>query len=182
MKTMLLKYIRLILTICLGLCAFFFWYCAYPQALCYQEQNQLFLWTFDYFSHDMRVAGGLADYVSEFLVQFYYVPFWGAGILACLFMAFYVGTCRVLQTFVRTPFKSYWSVICLLPVLLLWARKGSQLLDIRGNLSVIVLQKLLTAGNDILRLIMIKACRVNILLQLCKICLCKVLDRSVFLE
>ena len=61
-------------------------------------------------------------------------------------------------------------------------RKGSQLLDIRRNLSVIVLQKLLTAGNDILRLIMIKACRVNILLQLCKVCLCKVLDRGVFLE
>lgn len=124
MKTMSLKHIRLVLTICLGLCAFLFWYCAYPQALCYQEQNQLFLWTFDYFCHDMRVAGGLADYVSEFLVQFYYVPFWGAGILACLFMAFYVGTCRLVQTFVRTPFKSYWSVICLLPVLLLWGVMG----------------------------------------------------------
>lgn len=53
-----------------------FWYCGYPQALCYQEQNQLFLWSADYFWHDLSVAGGLADYISEFLVQFYYVTFW----------------------------------------------------------------------------------------------------------
>ncbi|EKC45684.1 hypothetical protein LEA_20145, partial [human gut metagenome] len=44
-----------------GLCIFLFWYCGYPQALCYQEQNQLFLWSADYFWHDLSVAGGLAD-------------------------------------------------------------------------------------------------------------------------
>ena len=53
---------------------FLFWLLGFPQAMNYQEQNQLFLFTNDYFWNDMRIAGGLADYISEFIVQFYYVP------------------------------------------------------------------------------------------------------------
>ena len=55
----------------------------------------LFLWSTDYFCQDMSVAGGFADYVSEFLVQFYYVPLIGAIILACVFVSFYSLCCLV---------------------------------------------------------------------------------------
>lgn len=139
MKKLYLKYWRCALAIVFGFGIFLFWYCGYPQAMCYQEQNQLFLWTADYFFHDMGVAGGLADYISEFLVQFYYVPLAGAVVLACVFTAFYVLSCFVAKTFivvtykqrfVRGPLKWYWDVILILPSILL--------LEVMGDIEVLL--------------------------------------------
>ena len=69
-----------------GIVIFLFWLIGFPQALNYQEQNQLFLLTSDYFRNDLSIAGGLADYISEFIVQFYYVPWLGAMLLALVFV------------------------------------------------------------------------------------------------
>ena len=69
-----------------GIVIFLFWLIGFPQALNYQEQNQLFLLTSDYFRNDLSIAGGLADYISEFIVQFYYVPWLGAMLLALVFI------------------------------------------------------------------------------------------------
>ena len=57
---------------------FLFLWLGCPQYLLYHEQNQLFLFTWSYFIHTVSVPGGFADYVSEFIVQFYYVPLYGA--------------------------------------------------------------------------------------------------------
>ena len=57
---------------------FLFLWLGCPQYLLYHEQNQLFLFTWSYFTHAVAVPGGFADYVSEFIVQFYYVPIYGA--------------------------------------------------------------------------------------------------------
>lgn len=103
MKKFISRYGKMTLVALFGLCIFLFWYCGYPQALCYQEQNQLFLWSADYFWHDLSVAGGLADYISEFLVQFYYVPVLGAAILAFLFMAFLSLTYQVIKSYTGKP-------------------------------------------------------------------------------
>lgn len=65
---------------------FLFWLLFYPQWLNYHEQNQLFLFTFDYFHKYIAVAGGLADYIGEFIVQFYYVTWLGAFLLSLLFV------------------------------------------------------------------------------------------------
>lgn len=50
----------------------------HPELMSYQEQYQLFLFNVDYLMERLSVAGGVADYVSEFLVQFCYVPLFGA--------------------------------------------------------------------------------------------------------
>ena len=42
------KVYRVLLTFLLGITTFLFWMWLYPQALSYQEQNQLFLFTWDY--------------------------------------------------------------------------------------------------------------------------------------
>lgn len=68
-----------------GICVFLFWLFAYPQALSYQEQYQLFLWTGDYFCEEMKTAGGLAQYLGEFLVQFYIYEALGALLLGVVF-------------------------------------------------------------------------------------------------
>ena len=68
--------------------AFFaFWMWGFPQGLNYQEQNQMFLWTWDYLAGRLSVCGGLADWISEFIVQFFYIKWLGALVLALLFAA-----------------------------------------------------------------------------------------------
>ena len=47
----------------------------------------MFLFNSDYFLLRISVAGGLADYLSEFLVQFYYLPWLGAAVLSALLVA-----------------------------------------------------------------------------------------------
>ena len=69
-----------------GIGVFLFWYVGYPHALSYQEQYQLFLWTGDYFWERVSLPGGLADWLGEFIVQFYYVEWLGALLLALLFV------------------------------------------------------------------------------------------------
>ena len=81
------NYFRAITTILLGVAVWLFWGLGYPEALNYQEQNQLWLTTGDYFRERMAVPGGLADYVSEFLVQFYYVPWLGALLIGVVYAA-----------------------------------------------------------------------------------------------
>ncbi len=54
------------------------WWLWCPEMMNYQEQYQLFLWTGDYFVQRLSMIGGLADYIGEFLVQFYYVAWLGA--------------------------------------------------------------------------------------------------------
>ena len=78
------KNYRIVLTLLLGAAVFLFWLLCYPQALSYQEQNQLFLFTWDYLGERLSLPGGLADYLSEFLVQFFYYSWGGALVMALL--------------------------------------------------------------------------------------------------
>ena len=94
-KTML-RYWNWGLSVLVGIGIFLFWYVAYPHALSYQEQYQLFLWTWDYFWERMSLPGGLADWLGEFIVQFYYVEWIGALLLALLFVALQRLTLRLL--------------------------------------------------------------------------------------
>ena len=88
MKQLLKRYWNWGLSVLVGIGIFLFWNVAYPHALSYQEQYQLFLWTGDYFVQRVSVPGGFADWLGEFVVQFYYVEWLGALLLALLFVAF----------------------------------------------------------------------------------------------
>ena len=69
METGMAKYWNIGLSMLVGIGMFLFWYVAYPQALSYQEQYQLFLWTWDYLVERLSLPGGFADWVGEFLCQ-----------------------------------------------------------------------------------------------------------------
>lgn len=71
-------------SILLALLAFIYFYGVYPFHVCYQEQYQLFLFTSSYAAETLRYPGGLADYLSGFLTQFFVTPWWGAVILSVL--------------------------------------------------------------------------------------------------
>ncbi len=66
---------------------FLWWWLGYPELLAYHEQYQLFLLTGDYLLSAMKSPGGLADYISEFLTQFYYIPWAGALMVAIVLTA-----------------------------------------------------------------------------------------------
>ena len=75
---------RIACTALLGAAVFAFWMWLYPQALNYQEQNQLFLFTWGYLGERLALPGGWADWLSEFLVQLFYVRWAGALVHALL--------------------------------------------------------------------------------------------------
>lgn len=66
---------------------FLFWLLAFPQALGLQEQNQLFLWSGSYAAERLDMAGGLADWLGEFITQFNCIPWLGALLLALVSVA-----------------------------------------------------------------------------------------------
>lgn len=61
-------------------CFAFFQFC-YPYHLFYQEQNQLFLWSWDYALTYLAKPGCLACWMGDFLTQFYYYRYAGPAIL-----------------------------------------------------------------------------------------------------
>lgn len=96
MRKGILRYMNWGLSVLVGIGVFLFWYVGYPHALSYQEQYQLFLWTSDYFVERVSLPGGFADWLGEFIVQFYYVEWLGALLLALLFVALQRLTARLL--------------------------------------------------------------------------------------
>lgn len=62
-------------------------YSKIPGLLAFHEMYQFFLLTSTYFIEKISVAGGLSDYIAEFIVQFFYHPKLGALLLALLYTA-----------------------------------------------------------------------------------------------
>ena len=103
-----------------GIMVFQFWCLVHPFILTFHEQNQLFLFTADYWSQRIAVAGGFADYLSEFLVQFFFYPAAGAAIVALLLTSIQLLTWAL----ARRYNSSY--VLSFLPALLLLALMGDE--------------------------------------------------------
>ena len=113
MRKIVNQYGNIVLSVLVGIGVFLFWFSFYPHALSYHEQYQLFLWTWDYFVERISVPGGFADWIGEFIVQFYYVEWLGALLLALLFVA--------LQRIVAYLIPDTLFLLSLLPVaFLLW--------------------------------------------------------------
>ena len=110
------KYRNICVSMLIGIGMFLFWYLWYPHALSYQEQYQLFLWTSDYFVERISLPGGLADWLGELIVQFYYIEWLGALLLSLLFVTLQRFSARLLP-------KSWWW-LSVIPVLLLWWLMG----------------------------------------------------------
>lgn len=79
-----MKFTKIALSLLLWAGIFLFWFLAHPLTLGFQEQNQLFLYTWSYLLEHLARAGGLADYIAEFITQFNCIPWLGAALLAAL--------------------------------------------------------------------------------------------------
>lgn len=76
------KLLRSVASLLFGCAVCLFWGYGYPHHLHYQEQLQLFLFTPEYWADKIGHPGGVAEYLAEFLTQFYYHAWAGATIVA----------------------------------------------------------------------------------------------------
>ena len=111
------------LSVLFGIAVALFWGLPYLSVLSFQEQYQLFLFGSDYFHERMAVPGGMADYLGEFLTQFYYVPVVGTIILAVL----YVALQRMVWALARRNGASDTAYpFSFIPSLMLWVHMGDE--------------------------------------------------------
>ena len=111
------------LSILFGVAVLLFWGNVYPAHISYQEQFQLFLFDADYWWKRIAVPGGLADYIAEYLTQFYYHVWAGACILAFLYV--------LLQRLVWKLAKEQGAAdvyypLSFLPIIVLWHFMGDE--------------------------------------------------------
>ena len=115
------KYARLAMPMLLAVAAWLFFGVFYRWHLLYFEGNQLFLWTADYARENIERLGGLGEYVTRFLVQFYHLPLLGGAIVALLLVALQQGMQRVIQRATSSntlwplsyvPSIYYWALLC----------------------------------------------------------------------
>ena len=119
------KYWKLLLSLLFGVAVAVFWAVPYVGGLCYQEQYQMFLFDGDYFLERIMLPGGLADYVSEFLVQFYYMPAVGGIIIALLLVGIQRMSWALMRQYgAKYDFPGY--LLSFVPSIALWCAMGDQ--------------------------------------------------------
>lgn len=125
MKNLLIKTWKPLLSLFFGVAVVIFWAVPFVGGLCFQEQYQMFLFDTGYFLERIVLPGGLADYISEFLVQFYYMPVLGGAIIALLLMGIQAAVWGLMKQYgARHDFPGY--LLSFLPSIALWCAMGDQ--------------------------------------------------------
>lgn len=124
--------LKIISTAILGLLIFLILNFQFPGLMNFHEQNQLFLFTTDYFLDRISTCGGLSDYVSEFFVQFFYVPAYGAWIYAFALVAIQLLT---FNNFYKKDKKLYF--LSFIPSILIFLYLGNENLLFSYIISII---------------------------------------------
>ena len=87
MKKALLRYYPTIVIVLWAIIIWCFFQFCYSYHFFFQEQNQIFLWSWDYIEAYFDKSGGLALLIGDFLTQFYYYLYVGATILTLTLLA-----------------------------------------------------------------------------------------------
>ena len=125
MKNLMIKSWKPLLSLLFGVAVVIFWSVPYMSGLCFQEQYQMFLFDTGYFLERIVLPGGLADYISEFLVQFYYMPVLGGIIIALLLMSIQAISWGLMKQYgMKAVFPGY--LLSFVPSIVLWCAMGDQ--------------------------------------------------------
>ena len=125
MKNLMIKTWKPLLSLLFGVAVVIFWAVPFVGGLCFQEQYQMFLFDTGYFLERIVLPGGLADYISEFLVQFYYMPVLGGAIIALLLIGIQTVVWGLMKQYgARHDFPGY--LLSFLPSIALWCAMGDQ--------------------------------------------------------
>ena len=109
------RYWRWLLTALFAVAVFCFWLFRMPFLMLAREQSQLFLWDTEYLIERLSIPGGLAQWLGEFIVQFFINPIYGACWYAVVFVVVALITSRLFKA------KSqYMFLLCFVPSIALW--------------------------------------------------------------
>ena len=125
MKNLMIKTWKPLLSLLFGVAVVIFWAVPFVGGLCFQEQYQMFLFDTGYFLERIVLPGGLADYISEFLVQFYYMPVLGGAFIGLLLIGIQTAVWGLMKQYgARHDFPGY--LLSFLPSIALWCAMGDQ--------------------------------------------------------
>ena len=125
MNNLITKSWKPLLSLLFAVAVVIFWSVPYMSGLCFQEQYQMFLFDIGYFLERIVLPGGLADYISEFLVQFYYMPVLGGTIIALLLMSIQAISWGLMKQYgMKAVFPGY--LLSFVPSIVLWCAMGDQ--------------------------------------------------------
>ena len=140
MRSFIHKHLQGILSLLFAVAIALFWAFPYRCALSYQEQYQLFLFTPSYFTERISVPGGLADYVAEFITQFYYVYALGAILLALVFFCLQRLTWVLMH---RSGVSQSWYLLSFIPTMALWALMGNENVLLSFSIALLGMEELM---------------------------------------
>lgn len=125
MKNLMIKTWKPLLSLLFGVAVVIFWSVPYMSGLCFQEQYQMFLFDTNNFLERIVLPGGLADYISEFLVQFYYMPVLGGAFIGLLLIGIQTAVWGLMKQYgAKHDFPGY--LLSFLPSIALWCAMGDQ--------------------------------------------------------
>ena len=125
MNNLITKTWKPLLSLLFGVAVMLFWAVPYMAGLCFQEQYQMFLFDTNYFLERIVLPGGLADYISEFLVQFYYMPVLGGAFIGLLLIGIQTAVWGLMKQYgAKHDFPGY--LLSFLPSIALWCAMGDQ--------------------------------------------------------
>ena len=113
--------VDVLISIAFGGTVFVFFACFYPFHLHYQEQEQLFLFSGNYFNDYLSRPGGISNYIGNFFTQFYFYAWVGAIIIAVFLTALQRMLWLTMRKFEDhnlflplsfVPSIIYWSLLC----------------------------------------------------------------------
>ena len=108
------------LTTVFAVAVFCFWMFELPFLMAARERVQLFLWNSDYLMERLAVPGGLAQYLGEFIVQFFVKNVYGALWYAVLLVAVQLLTWQLMRSKQRTAKSSWVYLLSFIPSVILW--------------------------------------------------------------
>lgn len=85
------RYIKYLTAVALFVCCMVALLTIQNHVIFYQEQHNLFMWTGDYLRHTVH-SEGLIYYLGAFVIQFYHIPWLGAGLVSLFAVAVYLLT------------------------------------------------------------------------------------------
>ena len=107
-------------TILFALAVFLCWMFVLPYHVLYQEEIQIFPYTWQHLKQCLAFPGGVASYLGEFFVQFFHVAWLGALLLAVLTALAQVQTWRVVSS-VKADADNAWYPLSFIPAVCFWA-------------------------------------------------------------
>ena len=91
-----------------------------PYHVLYQEEIQIFPYTWQHLKQCLAFPGGVASYMGEFFVQFFHVEWLGALLLAVLTALAQVQSWRVMSS-VKKDIDNAWYPLSFIPAVCFWA-------------------------------------------------------------